>query len=179
MVFSETTVKGAYVIDIEKRRDDRGFFARAWCKKEFEERGLNSAPVQMNIAYSRNAGTVRGLHYQMPPYGESKLIRCIRGAIYDVIVDLRQDAPSYMRWTGVVLTEDEYKMVYVPEGCAHGYQTLAEDSVVLYQVSQYYKPESERGIRYDDPAFNIKWPIAENLVVSEKDRNIMDYVPGL
>jgi len=168
MIFAETKLKGAYVIEIEKLEDKRGFFARAWCQKEFESHGLVSRLVQTNISFNRRKGTLRGMHYQVAPCEETKLVRCTRGAIYDVIIDLRPDSPTFKQWMGVKLTADNYKMLYVPENFAHGFQTLEDNTEVTYQVSQFYSPESERGVRYDDPAFGIEWPL-EVRVISDKD----------
>jgi dTDP-4-dehydrorhamnose 3,5-epimerase len=175
MIFAETKLPGAFIIELEKREDERGFFARAWCKKEFEAHGLNSDWVQANLAFSKRRGTLRGLHYQIAPYEEAKLMRCIRGAIYDVIIDLRPESPTYKRWLGVELTADNHKMLYVPEGFAHGYQTLMDNTETFYQASQFYSPESERGLRYDDPAFAIEWPI-DVQVISDKDKSWSDYL---
>lgn len=174
MIFAETKLPGAFIIEVERLEDERGFFARAWCKKEFEAHSLNSDWAQANLAFSRRRGTLRGLHYQVAPYEEAKLVRCIRGAIYDVIVDLRPESPTYRQWLGVELTADNHKMLYVPEGFAHGYQTLADNTETFYQVSQFYSPESERGLRYDDPAFGIEWPI-DVQVISDKDKSWSDY----
>lgn len=174
MIFAETKLPGAFIIEVERLEDERGFFARAWCKKEFEAHSLNSDWAQANLAFSRRGGTLRGLHYQVAPYEEAKLVRCIRGAIYDVIVDLRPESPTYRQWLGVELTADNRKMLYVPEGFAHGYQTLADNTETFYQVSQFYSPESERGLRYDDPAFGIEWPI-DVQVISDKDKSWSDY----
>ena len=176
MIFKETKLKGAFVIEIEKREDERGFFARAWCKKEFEDHGLNAQLVQANIAFSRKKGTLRGMHYQAPPYEEGKLIRCIKGEVFDVIIDLRPDSLTYKEWFGLQLTSDNYKMLYVPAGFAHGYQTLDDNTEVFYPASQFYSPESERGVRWDDPAFGIEWPETDNLVMSEKDKTWPDYL---
>ena len=176
MIFKETKLKGAFVIEIEKREDERGFFARAWCKREFEDHGLNAQLVQANIAFSRKKGTLRGMHYQAPPYEEAKLIRCIKGGVFDVIIDIRPDSPQYKEWFGLQLTSDNYKMLYVPEGFAHGYQTLDDNTEVFYPASQFYSPESERGVRWDDPAFGIEWPETDNLVMSEKDKTWPDYL---
>jgi dTDP-4-dehydrorhamnose 3,5-epimerase len=177
MIFTETKLKDAFIIEIEKIGDERGFFARVWCQNEFEARGLNSRWVQANLAFSKKRGTLRGLHYQIAPYEEAKLMRCIRGAMYDVIVDLRQDSPTYKQWLGVELTEDNRRMLYVPEGFAHGYQTLVDDTEVFYPVSQFYTPGAERGMRWDDPAFAVEWPVTENLTVSEKDKSWPEYLP--
>lgn len=175
MIFIETKLKGAYLIEIEKLEDVRGFFARTWCRKEFEEHDLNSQLVQANVSFSKRKGTLRGMHYQVAPYEESKLVRCTSGAIFDVIIDLRQDSPTYKQWLGVELTSENYKMLYVPENFAHGFQTLKDNTEVIYQVSQFYSPESERGIRYNDPAFGIKWSI-DVQVISDKDKSCPDYL---
>jgi dTDP-4-dehydrorhamnose 3,5-epimerase len=174
MIFVETMLKGAFFIEIEKREDHRGFFARSWCRKEFEEHGLSTLPVQANVSFSAQKGTLRGMHYQMAPFEESKLVRCTRGAIYDVIIDLRPDSPTYKKWIGVELTSDNYKMLYVPEKFAHGFQTLEDNTEASYQVSQFYSPGSERCIRWNDPTFNIQWPL-EVQVISDKDKNCPDY----
>lgn len=168
MKFSETPLKGAFVIDLEKREDERGFFARAWCQKEFESHGFYRLPVQANMSYNKKAGTIRGMHYQAAPHQESKLIRCINGAIYDVIIDLRKDSPTYKQWFGIELNAQNRTLLFVPEDFAHGFLALKDNSEVLYQVSEFYNFESERIIRYNDPTFNIKWPIDVS-VVSEKD----------
>jgi dTDP-4-dehydrorhamnose 3,5-epimerase len=176
MLFIETKLKGAFVIELEKYSDDRGFFSRAWCQKEFKEQGINSRFVQANIGFSKNSGTIRGIHYQIAPFEEAKLVRCIRGAIFDVVLDLRPELPSFKQWFGVELSDENRKMLYVPEGCAHGYQTLVDNTEVFYQVSQVYSAESERGIRWNDPEFDIEWPIDEDLVISEKDQNWSDFM---
>lgn len=159
MIFEETTVPGAFSIVPEKRGDDRGFFARVWCAREFEEHGLNPRQVQTNISFNRDKGTLRGLHYQLAPHAETKLVRCTRGAIFDVVVDLRPDSPTYRNWFGLRLSAEDHNMLLVPEGCAHGFQTLTDAAEVTYQVSAYYAPDAERGARYDDPAFTIDWPL--------------------
>jgi dTDP-4-dehydrorhamnose 3,5-epimerase len=173
--FSETPIASAWMMELEARQDSRGFFARAWCRREFDALGLTSAFAQANLSCTRRAGTVRGLHYQMAPFREAKLVRCTRGAIFDVIVDLRRESLSYLKWFGAPLTADNRRQLYVPEGCAHGYQTLEDDTEVLYQCSEFYTPEAERGVRWDDPAFRIAWPlpVAE---VSDKDRAWPDFV---
>ena len=173
MIFRETKLKGAFIIELEKREDDRGFFARSWCKKEFEEHGLTTNMVQSNIAFSKRKGTLRGLHYQGAPYGEEKVVRCTRGSLYDVLVDLRPGSTTYRQWIGVELTPDNNKMVYIPEGFAHGYQTLEDNTEVTYQVSQFYFPDFERGLRYDDPAIGIDWPLIVK-IISEKDKGWPD-----
>lgn len=176
MIFTETHLRGAYIIDIEKREDQRGFFARTWCVTEFEARGLATRIVQANLSFNKRQGTVRGMHYQVTPYAETKLVRCTQGAIYDVIIDLRPGSSTFKQWLGIELTGTNYRMLYVPEGFAHGFQTLVDDVEVNYQVSQFYTPEAELGLRYDDPAFGIEWPLKVQ-VVSEKDRSWPDFPP--
>jgi dTDP-4-dehydrorhamnose 3,5-epimerase len=176
VIFKKTGLEGAFIIEPERIEDARGFFARAWCKNEFDTHGLNSRLVQCNISFNKNRDTLRGMHYQATPHEEIKLVRCTKGAIYDAIVDLRQGSPTYLRWIGVELTEQNHKMLYAPEGFAHGYQTLSDNTEVFYHVSQFYSPESERGVRWDDPAFGIKWPETNNVVISEKDKNWPDYL---
>jgi dTDP-4-dehydrorhamnose 3,5-epimerase len=169
MRFHETELPGVLVVEPEVHRDERGSFARAWCREEFCSRGLVPDFVQANTAVNRVKGTVRGLHYQVDPHTEAKLIRCTRGAIYDVAVDVRTDSPTYGRWAGVELSSESGRMFYVPPGCAHGYQTLADDTEVFYLVSAFYCPGAERGVRHDDPAVGISWPLPVSLL-SEKDR---------
>ena len=169
MIFTETSLKGAYIIDVKRLEDERGFFGRSYCKREFEEHGLNTNAAQANVSYNKKKATLRGMHMQVAPHGETKLVRCTRGSIYDVIVDLRENSDTYKQWIGVELTADSYRMLYVPEGFAHGFITLEDNTDVTYQVTQFYTPGAERGYRWDDPAFNIKWPI-EPLIISEKDR---------
>jgi len=175
MKFSKTSLADVYVIDLEKREDERGFFARAWCQKEFADQGLDSNFVQANLSFNNTKGTLRGMHYQVAPYEETKLIRCIRGAIYDLIIDLRPQSPTYKQSFGVELTPENRKMFCVPKGFAHGYLTLQDNTEVLYQVSEFYTPGSEKGIRWNDPAFNLKWPQMANLILSEKDQNWPDF----
>ena len=170
MIFQETPLKGAYAIVMEKIEDERGFFARTWCKKEFEKNGLNLDLVQCNISYNKKRGTLRGLHYQEEPFGEVKLVRCIKGAIYDVIVDLRKDSDTYLKWFAIELTEENRNMLYIPQGFAHGFQTLKNDTEVFYQMSEFYDPQAARGYRWDDKAFGINWPIKEK-IISNKDAN--------
>jgi dTDP-4-dehydrorhamnose 3,5-epimerase len=177
VIFTETEVLGAFIIDLERRGDERGFFARAFCRREFEEHGLNPEVVQCNLSLSADIGTLRGMHFQLPPHEEAKLVRCTRGALYDVALDLRPKSPSYLRWVGAELTAENRTMLYVPEGCAHGFQTLATDTEAFYQVSASYAPEAERGVRWDDPAFGIEWPEAAERTLSDKDRAWPDYVP--
>lgn len=169
MKFSETKLPGAYVIELEPRHDDRGFFARGWCQQEFKEAGLVDRVCQVNVSFNDVAGTLRGMHYQIPPHAETKLIRCIRGALYDVIIDLRANSATRGQWFGVELSADNRKMLYVPEQFAHGFITLVDNTEATYQVSEFYAPGSERGIRYDDPHFKIDWPV-DPKVISEKDQ---------
>ena len=175
MIFKETKFESAYIVEVEKHADSRGFFARTWCKNEFEARGLNTHLLQSNIAFSKARGTLRGLHYQDEPCAEVKLIRCIKGSVYDVIADLRPQSATYKQWLGIELTEDDYKMMYVPEGFAHGYLTLEDNTEIFYQVSQFYSPEFERGVRFNDPAFRIQWP-DDIRIISDKDLNWKDYL---
>ena len=175
MIFTRLALDGAYLIELKKIEDHRGFFARTFCQREFEEHGLNPRLVQCNISFNPARGTLRGMHYQRVPFAETKLVRCTRGAIYDVIIDLRSDSHTYRLWQGVELTAANRRMIYVPEGFAHGYLSLTDESEVVYQVSEFYTPGSEAGIRWDDPAFAIKWPI-EPKVISDKDRAHTDFV---
>ncbi len=170
MIFRTTGLKDAFIIEIQKFEDSRGFFGRTFCQKEFEKSGIAMNVAQANVSYNKTKGTLRGMHYQAAPFGEAKLVRCTRGSIYDVIIDVRPDSPTYKQWTGVELSADCYSMLYVPENFAHGFLTLEDDTEVIYQVSQFYTPASERGIRYDDPAFRINWPL-EVRVISDKDAN--------
>lgn len=174
MVFTESKLKGAYIIELGKIEDERGFFARAWCRKEFEAKGLTRRVVQTNVSFNKKKGTLRGMHCQLHPYEESKLVRCTRGSIYDVIIDLRPHSTSFKQWIGVELTAENYNMLYVPEGFAHGFQTLEDNTEVTYQVSQFYTPGAESGVRYDDPVFGIYWPL-DVQVISEKDESWADY----
>ncbi len=178
MIFTETELKDAYVVDLERREDERGFFARAWCANEFAEAGLSTRLVQCNVSFNREKATLRGMHYQLPPHAEAKLVRCTRGAIYDVIIDLREDSPMYKRWTGFELSAENGRALYIPEGFAHGYQTLVPETETYYQVSEFYAPGAERGVRWNDPAFAIEWPFPDRPVMSEKDSNWPDYADG-
>jgi dTDP-4-dehydrorhamnose 3,5-epimerase len=174
VIFCETRLKGVFEIDVEQMADARGFFARCWCRKEFESNGLNPGLVQCSISFNSLKGTLRGLHYQAAPYAEAKLVRCTSGALYDVVVDLRPQSPTFKQWIGVLLTPANRHMVYVPEGCAHGFLTLADETEVLYQMSEFYNPDSARGVRWDDPAFGIAWPRTVE-VISERDRSYPDF----
>jgi dTDP-4-dehydrorhamnose 3,5-epimerase len=178
MLFTETKLKGAFIIDLELKSDDRGFFARTFCAKEFEAHGLKPAVSQCNLSFNHKAGTLRGMHYQVTPACETKLVRCTRGAVYDVIIDLRPDSPTYRQHIGVELSADNRRALYVPEMFAHGYQTLTDDAEVVYQVTEFYTPGYERGARYNDPAFGIEWPMPV-AVISDKDANwpLVEAVP--
>jgi len=175
MILTETKLEGAFIIQPEKLEDDRGFFARAWCRKEFEANNLEAELVQCNISFSKKKGTLRGMHYQISPHQEVKLVRCTKGAIYDVIIDLRPESSSYLQWVGVELNAATRKMLYVPKGFAHGFQTLQDNTEVFYQVSELYNSGSERGVRWDDPAFGIQWPDIDERVISERDRRHPDF----
>ena len=175
MLFTPTKLKDAYIVEPKKLEDERGFFARSWCEKEFRDRGLNPNLVQCNISFNKQKGTLRGMHLQIEPYAEAKLVRCTQGAIYDVIVDLRPNSETYLQWIGIELNPDNRKALYVPEGFAHGFQTLADDTEVFYQMSQFYAPECARGYRWNDPSFKIAWK-DDITTISEKDRNWADYV---
>lgn len=177
MLYHPTGVEGAWLIEPEKRGDERGFFARVFCAREFAERGLVTQFVQVNNSLSAERGTLRGLHYQLPPAAETKLVRCVRGALYDVVLDLRQESPTFTRWYGAELSAANRRMMYVPKGCAHAFLTLVDDAEVLYFVDAFYAPKLERGVRWDDPRFKIEWPIAP-VVMSEKDRGYEDYLTG-
>jgi len=168
MIFIETKLAGAYIIKPELYQDERGFFARTWCQREFEQHGLNPHLAQCNISFNEKKGTLRGMHFQLPPFAEAKLVRCTMGAVYDVIIDLRVDSPTFKQWVAVELTSQNRTMLYIPEGFAHGFQTLVDQSELFYQMSEFYRPESARGIRWNDTAFQIEWPI-NDIVISPKD----------
>lgn len=170
MRFRELPIQGAYLIDLEKRGDDRGFFARMFCTREFEAKGLVTNFVQVNNSLSADAGTLRGMHYQLAPHAETKVVRCVRGALYDAIVDLRPESPTFGVSCGAELTAENRTMIYVPKGCGHGILTLVPDTEAMYLVDEFYAPAAERGVRWDDPTFKIAWP-REPVVLSDKDRN--------
>ena len=174
MKFTETRLKGAYIVQPELMADERGFFARTWCVREFESCGLETRLVQCNISYNKRKGTLRGMHYQVPPFEEDKLVRCTRGAIHDVIIDLRRDSETFGIYNGVTLTEENRTMLHIPKGFAHGFLTLEDDTEVHYQMSEFYAPECSRGIRWNDPFLRIEWP-GEVQVISEKDRTYPDF----
>ena len=177
MIFLETPLQGAFVIELEAYPDERGFFARTWCQDEFASRGLESRFVQSSISFNHRAGTLRGMHYQAAPWEETKLVRCTRGAIFDVIIDLRPGSPTRTRHYGVMLSESNRLTLYVPRGFAHGFQTLEDATEVEYQVSEIYKPEAARGVRWDDPTFAIAWPAADHRIMLPRDRNYPDFAP--
>ena len=174
MKFTPTKLAGVWLLDMERHEDERGWFARSWCAKEFEVRGLNPRLVQCNVSFNKKKGTLRGMHWQASPRAEAKLVRCTRGAIYDVALDLRPDSPTFRKWFAAELTADNGLSLYIPEGCAHGFQTLADDTEVLYQIAGEYHPASGRGVRWDDAAFGIQWPLLEPLI-SDRDQNYVDF----
>ena len=176
MIFTELPLAGAFLIDLEPRRDERGFFARSFCAREFGQHGLKTGIMQANMSQNVRKGTVRGMHYQRAPHAEAKIVRCVNGAIFDAIIDIRPESPTYLRWTSVELSRENRRMLYVPEGFAHGYQALTDDSEVLYLVTEFYSPQDEAAIRWNDPRFAIPWPIAE-AILSPKDAVHPDFVP--
>lgn len=176
MNFVSTPLQKAYVIELEAMVDERGFFARSWCAQEFRLHGLNPNVAQCSVSFNARRGTLRGMHYQNEPYPEAKLVRCCSGAIYDVVLDLRPTSATYCKWFAVELTAANRKMLYVPEGFAHGFQTLADDTEVFYQISESYRPECARGVRWDDPQFGIEWPIRDP-IISQRDRTFADHKP--
>jgi dTDP-4-dehydrorhamnose 3,5-epimerase len=175
IIFRETKLKGAFVIDPEKFEDARGFLARSFSAREFESHGLNPRIAECNISLSSKRYTVRGMHFQKPPFAQAKLVRCTKGAIYDVIIDLRPNSPTFKQWLGEDLTAENRRMVYVPEGFAHGFQTLEDETEVFYQISNFYMPESEGGVRWNDPAFGIEWRVTDGVTINERDRNYSDF----
>lgn len=177
MKFHPTRLQDAYTVEIEKRGDDRGFFARVFCENEFDQAGLAPKFVQVNNSLSAKKGTLRGMHYQLPPKAEVKLVRCIRGALWDAILDLRPNTPTFGKWFGAELTAENRLMMYVPRGFAHGMVTLTDDTEALYLVSEFYGPEQERGVRWNDPKFAISWPV-EPTEISPKDANWPDFDPA-
>jgi dTDP-4-dehydrorhamnose 3,5-epimerase len=174
VIFTETKLRGAFIIEPEPVEDERGFFARAWCRREFAARGLNSTVAQCGLSFNKKRGTLRGMHYQVAPYEEVKIVRCTRGAIYDVIIDLRPESPTFKQYIAVVLSAENRKALYVPERVAHGLQTLEDETEVFYQISEFYAPESARGVRWNDPTFAIEWPPAERTII-ERDATYPDF----
>lgn len=178
MIFRHTVIPGVVVIEPEPFEDDRGLFARTWCQREFAQHGLNPRLVQCSLSFNRRRGTLRGMHYQAPPHAEAKLIRCSRGGIWDVALDLRRDSSTFGQHTGIELTAENRLMLYVPEGCAHGFQTLVDDTEVVYQMSEFYEPAAAGGVRFDDPAFGIPWPIPDPVIL-DRDRKYADFAGAL
>jgi len=176
MFITETKLQGAFVVEMERFEDGRGFFARAWSSREFADKGLKPSFVESNIAYNKKKGTLRGMHYQLPPHDQVKLVRCTRGSIYDVIIDLRPGSRTFKQWFALEMSADNHLMLYVPGEFAHGYLTLEDQTEVLYQTSSYYAPEHARGVRWNDPAFNISWP-SDPLVMIDRDREYSDFAP--
>lgn len=174
MIFNESSIKGVYLIDIEPVEDERGFFARSFCRESFDRHGLDLSVAQSNISLNHHKGTIRGMHFQSSPHEETKLVRCTMGSIYDVVIDLREESDTYLQWMAVTLTAANYKMLYIPKGVAHGFQTLTDNTEVFYQMGQSYQPGSTKGVRWDDPVFSIKWPLKCE-VISEKDANYLNY----
>jgi dTDP-4-dehydrorhamnose 3,5-epimerase len=177
MIFTPTPIMGACVIELEKRGDERGFFARVFCEREFAAHGLVSHFAQFNNSLSAERGTLRGMHYQLPPRAETKLVRCVRGSLWDVVLDLRRESPTFGRWFGTELTAENRRMLYVPKGCAHGFVTLTDHTEAFYFADEFYAPELERGVRWNDAHFDIRWPIAP-AVLSEKDSRWPDFDPA-
>ena len=169
MIFVETPLWGAYVIEVEKHEDERGFFARSWCAREFGAKGLDHHLVQCNVSFNKRKGTLRGLHYQTPPNAEVKLVRCTKGSLFDVIVDLRKDSPTFLKWFAIELTATNYRMLYIPKLFAHGFQTLEDDTEIFYQMSEFYEPAASKGLRWNDPRLGINWPVAGR-TMSQKDQ---------
>lgn len=176
MIFQELGLNGVYLVEPQLLRDERGFFARTYCEREFLEHNLNCKWAQCNVSFNKKRGTLRGMHYQVSPREEIKLIRCTRGAVYDVVIDIRPDSLTFCQWLAVELSEDNTKMLYVPQGFAHGFQTLKDDTELFYQMSQFFAPEYARGIRWDDELFKISWPVKEK-IISDNDRKYQDYKP--
>jgi len=175
MKIEKIKLKDAALIHLEKTQDERGFFARAWCRREMEQFNLEVDVLQCNLSYNHKKGTIRGMHFQNEPHAEVKFVRCIKGAVYDVIIDLRKTSPTYLQWIGVELSHDNRDMLYVPAGFAHGYQTLTDNTELFYQVSAYYTPDAENGIRWNDPFFKIQWPEMNAIIVSDKDQQWADF----
>jgi dTDP-4-dehydrorhamnose 3,5-epimerase len=176
VIFHAAPLPGVFIVEPERREDQRGFFARTWCQREFAEAGLNADLVQISVSFNRRRGTLRGMHYQAAPHAEVKLVRCTRGAIWDVALDLRPGSPKFLQHFGLELSADNCTALYIPEGVAHGFQTLVPDTEILYQMSEFYAPAAARGVRYDDPAFGIRWPIAHPVLL-ERDRAYADFSP--
>jgi dTDP-4-dehydrorhamnose 3,5-epimerase len=175
VIFKETKLQGAFIVELDKFEDERGFFAHSWSERKFAERGLDSRVVECSISFNRKRGTLRGMHYQAAPHGQVKLVRCTMGAIYDVIIDLRTGSQTFKQWIGVELTAENRRMLYIPTDFAHGFQALEDNTEVVYQMSAAYAPESGRGVRWNDPAFDIHWPGAPEIIINERDRTYPDF----
>jgi len=174
MIFSETKLKGSFLIEPERKEDQRGFFARTWCQEEFENHALNPRLVQCSVSFNNKKGTLRGMHYQVSPFEETKLVRCTKGEIFDVIIDLRPDSQTFKKYFSVLLNEENRLMLYVPPGFAHGFQTMTDNAEVFYQMSQLYSPEHARGVRWNDPVFGIQWPDDKRIII-DRDLNYPDF----
>ena len=174
MIFSETKLKGAFLIEPERKEDQRGFFARTWCQQEFEDHGLNSKLVQCSVSFNNKKGTLRGMHFQVAPFEETKLVRCTKGEIFDVIIDLRPDSQTFKKYFSVLLNEQNRLMLYIPPGFAHGFQTITDNTEVFYQMSQLYSPQHARGVRWNDPVFGIQWP-EDKRIITDRDLNYPDF----
>ncbi len=175
MKFSPTKLAGLWIVEMERHEDERGFFARSWCRREFEQHGLNPRLVQCNVSFNRKKGTLRGMHFQVAPHEEAKLVRCTRGAIYDVAVDLRPASPTFKQWLAAELTAENGSALYIPEGFAHGFQTLENNTEVFYQMSEFYHDDLAHGVRWNDPAFAIQWPRADEIFLSQRDKNFPSF----
>lgn len=175
MLFTEIKLKGAFIIDIELHEDERGFFARSWCEDEFKKHGLNPRLVQCNISFNKKRGTLRGMHYQAAPFAEAKVVRCTMGSIYDVIIDLRTDSPTFKQWFAVELSAENRRALYIPEGFAHGFQTLLENTEVFYQMSEFYHTECACGVRWNDPVFGVEWKVAPP-IISSRDNDYLNFI---
>ncbi len=178
MRFTPTKIAGVWIVDLERREDERGWFARTWCAEEFAKHGLNPRLSQCSVSFNRRRGTLRGMHWQAAPHEEAKLARCLRGALWDAVLDLRPGSATFKQWVGVELSAESGRALYIPEGCAHGFQTLTDDTEVLYFISESWHPESARGVRWNDPAFGIEWPAQANAILSERDRSYSDFIAG-
>ena len=177
MIFNETKLSGAFIVEPDVFEDERGFFARSWTRAEFAGRALDARMEECSISFNKRRGTLRGMHYQLAPYGQAKLVRCTSGAIYDVIIDLRPDSPTFKQWVGVELTARNHLALYIPVDFAHGFQTLEDETEVFYQMSEIYAPASAHGVRWDDPAFGIQWPAPDQRILNERDRTYPDFRP--
>lgn len=176
MKFTPTKIAGVWIVDMERHEDERGWFARTWCAEELRKHGLNSGLSQCSASFNRHRGTLRGMHWQAAPHEEAKLVRCVRGAMFDVVLDLRPDSATFKQWVGMELTPENGRSLYVPEGCGHGFQTLADDTEVLYLIAGEFQPACACNVRWNDPQFAIKWPLHEEAVLSQRDCDFPDFV---